>query len=315
MHSDAENGRDRKQQPEGKGVMTQINSDFSLEKRLSRLDPELHRRFTDAVPALKSCLTRYQTIFPGFTDHTILHSLTVIDFCNRLIGSRIDRLNADEIFILLMGCHLHDAGMGITRKDYERFSAGIDFGGYFETHDRNDVPEIIRSFHNEFSGQFIRKYARLFEIPSPEHEQAIVQVARGHRKTDLMDGNEYPAEFRMPNGNVVCLPYLAALIRLADEIDVAMDRNPSMLYDIGSLTNELDINEFEKARAVRSLRVSDDAFTLEVGETDARIMEQVRLLVLKMQKTLDYCRAVVNGRTPYAITQEKVLIRESAAPA
>lgn len=29
----------------------------------------------------------YRRLFPEYTDHSELHSMTVIDFCNRLIGS------------------------------------------------------------------------------------------------------------------------------------------------------------------------------------------------------------------------------------
>ena len=292
--------------------MASTNEDFRLEKRLRRLNPELHGRYADAVYALNHGLSNYQLIFPQYTDHTILHSMNVISFCNRLIGDRLDRLNADEIFILLMGCCLHDAGMGITRKDYGKFSERIDFGDYFATHDRNDIPRIIRDFHHEYSGQFIRRYARLFEIPTPEHVQAIVQVSRGHRRTDLADETEYPAEYRVPGGNTVCLPYLAALIRLADEIDMAADRNPDLLYDISALKQEKDIIEFKKSQAIRRLIVTDSAFTLEIHTDEEKIRNAVWDLAAKMQDTLDYCRAIVQNRTPYTITQEKVLISSEA---
>ncbi len=82
------------------------NYDFSMEKLLRRLDPKLHKCFTDTVFALQYTLSKYKLIFPEFSDHTNLHSMTVVDFCNRLIGSQIDRLNADEIYILLTGCYL-----------------------------------------------------------------------------------------------------------------------------------------------------------------------------------------------------------------
>lgn len=55
------------------------------------------------------------------TDHTALHSLEVIDFCNQLIGENIDEMNADEIYVFLMWAYLHDSGMGITMSDYEKF--------------------------------------------------------------------------------------------------------------------------------------------------------------------------------------------------
>ena len=41
-------------------------------------------------------LSNYKRFFPEFTDHTNLHSVTVINFCNQLIGDQIERMNADE---------------------------------------------------------------------------------------------------------------------------------------------------------------------------------------------------------------------------
>ena len=217
--------------------------DYAMEKRLCQLDPALHKRFTDAVFALQFNLSKYQLIFPEYTDHSNLHSLNVISFCNQLIGDQIDRMNADELYILLSACYLHDTGMGIAMKDYREFSDCLDFGNYFENHSRADIPNIIRDFHHEFSGLFIQKYAALFEFPSQEHQWAIQMVSRGHRKTELMDESAYPLALRMPGGNRVCLPYLAALIRLADEIDVAAERNPILLYNIEALTDEKQIME------------------------------------------------------------------------
>ena len=286
------------------------NHDYAMERRLRALNPELHRRFTDAVFALQYNLSHYKLIFPEYTDHSNLHSMTVIDFCNRLIGSQIQSLEPDELYVLLMGCHFHDTGMGITLKDYLEFSKQINFRDYFDTHSHDKLPEIIRSFHNEYSGLFIRKYAELFEIPSEEHLFAVNQIARGHRKTDLLDEKEYPAALRMPDGNTVCLPYLAALIRLADEIDVAAARNPKLLYDIESLTDEVEIIENKKVRAVRELAVTEDEFILYVDRRDEEILGHIRAMVVKMQKTLDYCRRVALQRCPYVITQQRVRMEE-----
>lgn len=85
-----------------------------MERKLRDLNPELHKRFTDAVFGLQHVLSNYKLIFPEYTDHTELHSLNVIDFCNQLIGDQIDKMNADEIYCLLMGCYFHDTGMGIS---------------------------------------------------------------------------------------------------------------------------------------------------------------------------------------------------------
>jgi hypothetical protein len=284
--------------------------DYAMERRLRELNPDLHKRFTDAVFALQFNLSNYKLIFPEFTDHTNLHSLSVIDFCNRLIGDQILCLNADEIYALLMGCYLHDTGMGISMKDFQLFSQQIDFGDYFETHSRENYPAIIRDFHHEYSGRFIQKYQEMLEFPSDAHRWAIEQIARGHRKTDLLDAREYPMAFPLPGRNTLCLPYLAALIRLADEIDVSAARNPMLLYDIKELTIPKEIRWHRMTMAIRALEMTEKAFILTVDASDSEILQGVRGIAEKMRQTLDYCRAAVNGRTPFDITQERVLIRE-----
>lgn len=282
---------------------------FALEKRLKELSPDLHERFTNTVLAIQQILNNYQLIFPDYTDHTVLHSLNVIEFCNQIIGNQIDRLNADEIYCLLLGCYFHDTGMGITLKDYEDFSKQIDFGDYFEHHSRDNYPEIIRAFHNEYSGFFIKKYARFFEFPSEEHLFAIIQISRGHRKTNLLNENEYPLHLKVSSsGNTVCLPYLSALIRLADEIDVTASRNSHAIYDLSKIKEEEDLIEFMKHDAVTSLDINEKEFVVKATTNDENIFEVLLKMVNKMQKTLDQCREAVNNDTDFKITQELVRI-------
>ena len=283
--------------------------DYAMERRLHDLSPELHDRFTESVFGLQHILSNYLLIFPTFTDHTELHSLNVIDFCNRIIGNRIENLNADEIYTLLMGCYFHDTGMGISKKDYHEFSQKIDFGDYFDTHSREQYSDVIRDFHNEFSGLFLKKYSPLFDIPSEEHLRAIIQISRGHRKTDLNDENEYPIALKVPSGNTICFPYLSALIRLADEIDVAAGRNLSFLYDLDSLTDQKDIIEFGKHEAIKEVQVHEDKFVLVVETDDDFVLNNIKKMAGKMQKTVDECRRAVMGRTPYVITQKTIELR------
>ena len=235
--------------------------------------------------------------------------MNVIEFCNELIGDQINVLNADEIYCILLGCYFHDTGMGITEKDFHEFSHNIDFGNYFETHDKDNLPEIIRNFHNEFSGQFIKKYAKFFEFPSEEHMFAIIQISRGHRKTDLFDQSEYPEAFKLKDGTSICLPYLAALIRLADEIDVTASRNSKAIYDISKIEKEIDLIEFMKHDAVKGLDVNDKEFVMKISTDNEKIYNGLLKVADKMQKTLDQCREVVNYRTPFMINQERVVIK------
>ena len=171
-----------------------------------------------------------------------------------------------------------------------------------------DRPDTIRRLHHEFSGRFIHKYAMLFDFPTQAHTFAVAEISRGHRKTDLFDPAEYPEALPLENGNTLRLPYLAALIRLADEIDWAADRNSSLLYDLSDYidASEIDFRIFSTHEAIRTIRTEPEAFTLCVCTDEAWVLEEVRRLMGKMQETLDYCRSVVSQRTPFSISQTAV---------
>lgn len=285
-----------------------MNTDYMCEQKLKQENPILHRLFSNSVVCLQQMLVKYKNIFPSYTDHTALHSVEVIDFCNKIIGDNIRYMNADEIYVLLMAAYLHDSGMGITMADYERFKENIDFGNYFDTHSPERKADIIRDFHQEFSGEYIKKYADFFEIPSKEHIFSIVQVSRGHRKTDLLDKTEYPDNYSVPNGNRICLPYLAALIRLADELDIAADRNLQFMYDLEDIDNEYSRMEFRKHQAIKQFIIDDEEFVMVVDTSDETVYEGVLKLKDKLLQTLRECREVVEKRTPYRISQSKIRI-------
>ena len=286
-----------------------MDTNYLCEQKLKKENPQLHKLFRNSVFCVQQMLVKYQNIFPTYTDHTALHSLEVVDFCNHLIGRNIDQMNADEIYVLLMGAYLHDSGMGISMSDYESFRKKIDFGDYFDTHSQENIPDIIRDFHQEFSGEYIKKYAELFEIPSREHLFAIVQVSRGHRKTDLWNEKEYPEEFCVPNGNKIHLPYLAALIRLADELDIAADRNLQLIYDMEQIDNEYSRMEFRKHQAIHQLYIGEDSLTMTVDQSDKSVYQGILKLKEKLDQTLQECRAVVEKRTPYHIPQKEIQVQ------
>ena len=95
--------------------------DFSLEKKLKNEAPEVHRRMQDDVSILRIMLESFFTWFPDFTDHSVLHSLDVLNFCNAILAEQVEELTVAECFSLIMSCYLHDMGMGINESDYNEF--------------------------------------------------------------------------------------------------------------------------------------------------------------------------------------------------
>ena len=282
--------------------------DFFLETKLKEEAPELHTLVTDGVVVLQEMLHGFRKWFPDFTDHSILHSLDVLEFCNALMGEDAVRtLSPEACFVLIMACYLHDAGMGVTEKDYRAFSEREPLKSFLAAHPEAGEAETIRRFHHELSGFFIEKYSGLFEIPSKELEFAIIQVSRGHRKTDLYDETEYPV-LRVGD-RIVDTACLAAVIRLADEIDVGAGRNSELLCDSSSVTRQVDIDAFGTHESIRDVVVEPDRIILQVRYKEPRFEALVKDLRGKVQETLDYCREVTGKRgCGNTITQKTVEI-------
>jgi hypothetical protein len=143
-----------------------------------------------------------------YTDHTVTHSERVIALLDGLTAGMMvteKHLSPTEVWVLLAAAYLHDVGM-----QNERFAGG-------------DVEEI-RACHHEQTARMI--YA-VFEDPAnafpilltgdPALVEAVALVAKGHRRVDLA-GAEY--EPLAHGGETLRLRLLAALLRLADELDV-----------------------------------------------------------------------------------------------
>ena len=291
-------------------------NDYRLEKRLRAAAPALNRRETDCVTVLKQMLKSYAAWFPNYTDHSLLHSLDVLDFCNRILGEQAEALNAQECYVLIMACYLHDIGMGISEKDYRTFCELPEVSRRRAEYPEGEDTQFIRDYHEEFSGLLIRKYADVFEIPDEETVFAIVQVSRGHRKTDLCDAEAYP-DLQTENG-VIRTAFLAAVLRLADEIDMGADRNPEMLFDISRLTEQRDIDIFGIHESIRTVEVREDRIILHVQPKEPRFMPLVEEIAEKIRKTLEYCRQAASERGGLRILQEKVeieIIRTEEDPA
>ena len=285
-----------------------MDTDFFLERKLKDEAPELHQRVRDSVFMLQGMLESFLPRFPDFTDHSLLHSMDVLDYANRILGQeQMCRLSTGECFVLIMACYLHDIGMGISQKDYEVFSRSIDFGDYFETHDKADTARTIRDFHNEYSGLFIRKYAELLEIPAGDILFAVIQTSRGHRKTDLLDSAEYP-ELHTPYG-VIRTAFLAAIIRLADEIDVGTDRNPELLFDSSAVTTQRGIEAFGTHESIRRVEVTPERILLYVRPKAPEFVPLIEEVRKKIQQTLDECRRAAEACSDLRITQEQVEIK------
>ena len=279
--------------------------DFAIEHRLSELSPELYKRYRDCFVISGKMLTRYEQNFPDFTDHSRLHTMDILELCNKLIGEQLDKLRAEDLYVLLMGALFHDVGMGVSFSDFEEFRQVL---GIPTPEDDTKRAWAVRDYHQELSGLFLRKYSNILDLPNEKYLRAIVQVCRGHRKTELLDEKEYPPMFEVEEGKSVYLPYLAALICIADELDISQDRNISFLYDVENMPSERDRIEFQKHMAVYSVELEEDRVLVRAKTNDEKIKNGVVGVCDKLRDKLLYCRKVALERSPFIITQKDVVL-------
>ena len=280
-----------------------MEADYGIERRLLRLSPDLHGRYRDCVAISQRMLTRYEQYFPDFTDHTVLHTLDILDLCNRLIGDQLAAFTAEDLYVLAMGALFHDVGMGVSKTDFEQFRKILAIP---EPEDHMAQAWAVRDYHQELSGLYLKKYWNMFDLPNERYAHAVIQVCRGHRKTDLMDQTAYPACFEVEQGRTVYLPYLAALLCIADELDIAAERNVSFLYDVERMPSPRDRREFRKHMAIRRVILEADRVVVDAWSEDPEIREGVEEVCAKLQDKLLMCRRVAAERSPFTISQSKV---------
>ena len=279
--------------------------DYGIERRLAQLAPELHSRYRDCVVSAQRMLSRYENYFPDFTDHTVLHTLDILELCNRLIGSQLEQLTAEELYVLLMGALFHDVGMGVSAADFEQFRQVL---GIQPPADDTARAWAVRDHHQELSGLYLEKYWRMLDLPNEAYARAVIQVCRGHRKTDLLDETGYPRQFEVEPGRAVRLPYLAALLCLADELDIAAQRNVSFLYDVEKMPSPRDRREFRKHMAIRRVELEEDRVVVYAWTEDPEIRSGVEEVCAKLLDKLLLCRRVAAERSPFVISQADVVL-------
>lgn len=280
-------------------------NDYAIENRLSSLSPELYKRYRDCFVISGKMLTRYENYFPDFTDHSRLHTMDILDFCNRLIGEQLKDLSANDLYVLMMSALFHDVGMGVSFSDFEEFRTIL---GIPAPENDTDRAWDVRKYHQELSGLFLKKYSTILDLPNDKYLHAIIQVCRGHRKTNLLDLEGYPPHFEVEEGKSVYLPYLAALICLADELDISQDRNISFLYNVEKMPSERDRTEFQKHMAVYSVELEEDKVIVKAKTNDEKIKTGVAEVCNKLRDKLLFCRKVALERSPFTITQKDVML-------
>lgn len=190
---------------------------------LKKESETFHAQFISIVENLRSSYLSFATpVF--YTSHGIDHSQNVENIADALIPDHLkDKMNIDEIFIILCSVYFHDVGMALLIKD----GSNAEPGDYFKKVDE------ARRRHSEKTASFMLQNYEEFGLIKPQAE-IIARICRAHSDIKNVDGSKiYTFAEIMDRADVtnidtvpVRIKYLAAILRLADELDVTARRAP-----------------------------------------------------------------------------------------
>jgi len=179
----------------------------SLRNALYDKNKALYNRLPPIEDASRSVLTYTASKFPYYTPHDFRHSLNVEENLNWLVPDEIkSKMNDHEIFFLIVSAWLHDWGMVASQSE--------------------NAEEVRAKHHIRTEENFEKFYDKIHL----NHQEARIvgRICKGHRNDDLQSP-EYKDSFIGSNISIR-IPFLASLVRLADECDVTANRTPEIIY-------------------------------------------------------------------------------------
>lgn len=220
----------------------------ALEHALQEKAPELYQRFLDIRTfSLVQVASRQQKLQD--TDSTSTHLSAVQRNIGRLIPSeKIAHYNAIELFVLLVAVYLHDIGKTKT-IDHEQ------------------------PHHSATGRGLLVEHALSLGLEEPE-ALAIGYVIEGHGPDDISRLPEFKSV--APYGTIR-VRYLSALLRLADDLDMAFTRAPRNVRKIIQPGPEI-VGKWNLRRCVDDVVIDPGSWVIEVEATPRSPAEQTALL-------------------------------------
>ncbi|HEX8211622.1 MAG TPA: hypothetical protein VF584_15725 [Longimicrobium sp.] len=219
------------------------------------------------MPDIAQVLSHGSTSPRDFTLHDAEHSQRVAKWMVRLLPANLLAALSDyEVALLLLSAYLHDIGMTPEMDKVRRhrdflltgrgdllnadedtgFQEWLDAAGYGITPPLNGsraldetvrtADEIItyytRHRHNDWSEEWIRVHLERERLGTYEGWMAdLIRLCRSHHGGyDELAGREFDPRPVGSKAQVVHLRYLAALLRVADVLDVDRERTPEVVF-------------------------------------------------------------------------------------
>ncbi|OXE96671.1 hypothetical protein B0A63_19395 [Flavobacterium johnsoniae UW101] len=268
-----------------------------LELKLRELNPHLFGKLNDTREEVKLLLNQYIKNFPDYTDHSIHHTEKVFEIVSEVLtDEEIENLNEDEIYILSMASYLHDIGMCIPEEKIGEIADTEELVKERKLHPEISREKYLRDHHHTLSKKFILEEWENLKIPNEKYAEAIALVSEGHRVVDIGNPDIYKPKYTVKSGrSFVCLPYLSAVLRIADELDITNIRTPGLLTKYYMPDNEKSVLEWNKHIANTLMFISENFVQFEVKCSNHSMLAALEEQFNKIAIVINYCQKVIRN--------------------
>ncbi len=266
----------------------------TLDGHSEELGKHLASSCIDVCAEASNHMKAMPTYAPEFTLHDERHLLRTTELMALVLGSQCAELNIAELTLLILAAFFHDHGMVPTEKDYVAIQGDPGFQLHRDNWvlDHPNYAEIKRDLSSQFISETERlrlaekiadlDRAMLTDFLRSTHAIRSASTVRGCYSEDkrlemhgvnvtpllalLCQSHSLPVQSLTPKHGFrfdeqigtlsVNMPFLAAILRLADILDFDRDRTPESLLKSIHFTSEVSIREWEKHRSIQGWIIS-----------------------------------------------------------
>lgn len=232
-----------------------ILEDLMMYKYLKGINSTLAEQVKDIYELTFETINSISRSFGNYTMHDMNHSLRVASYIEQLAfgidkdaENKIKNFNALELSMMLLSSILHDIGMTIREKDrdliksekIDKVSKSFSFKGVLKVNNNNEeeaIKEIIRRLHASRVYDFLDEDLGGTTIRNKLVINGNISYADDIAEICSLHGEEHASLINITTertkGEFTYNPrYIAAMLRIADLLDIDKQRTPMLWYNI-----------------------------------------------------------------------------------
>ena len=194
-------------------------------------------------------------LLPNFTKHDHTHIKSVLEWMDKLLDGKLEKLKIEEVAMLIMIACCHDVGMCISKSEKDDLKEELQTGyldedlkKYFKKNadiEEKYLNRDIQQDNSDLYDSIIRDYVRVNHhlrveevlddesfsgLKGPLRKDLIIDLCRSH-------GESLSSIKILTDETGVRIYLLAILLRLADILNFDISRSPNIKFKLSGLEN------------------------------------------------------------------------------